>query len=100
MRSQARPLAITAAAALLFAALATAGTAQSAPPRAGQSVQEAWVVGAASVWAWTQDETGPASGGGAQGIELSTDAGRRWSEVTPGGLAVQGGKHWISACSH
>ena len=54
------------------------------------------MVGAASAWAWTQDETGPASGGGPQGIELSTDAGRRWSDVTPAGLAVQGGKHWIS----
>ncbi len=81
---------------MLFATLATAGTAQSATPGTGHSVQEAWVVGAASVWTWTQDETGPASGGGSQGIELSTDAGKRWADVTPAGLAVQGGKHWIS----
>jgi photosystem II stability/assembly factor-like uncharacterized protein len=61
--------------------------------RGGQSLQEAWVLGADTVWAWTQDEIGPA---GAQGIELTTDGGARWSDVTPPGLAVQGAEHWIN----
>jgi len=41
-------------------------------------------------------ETGPLSGGGAQGIELTVDGGVSWSDVTPPGLTVQGGRHWIS----
>jgi hypothetical protein len=95
MGSHRRLLAVTAAA-LLWSASVAAGTAHAAPdPGSGQSLQESWVVGAGSVWVWTQDETGPASGGGPQGIELSTDAGRSWSDATPVGLAVQGGKHWI-----
>jgi photosystem II stability/assembly factor-like uncharacterized protein len=67
----------------------------SAATRGGQSLQEAWVLGASTVWAWTQDEIGPTAGGGAQGIELTTDGGGRWSDVTPPGLGVQGAKHWL-----
>jgi hypothetical protein len=68
----------------------------SAAQRGGHSLQEAWVLGAGIVWAWTQDETGSMRGGGAQGIDLSIDGGARWSDITPPGLAVQGAKHWIN----
>lgn len=68
----------------------------SAAQRGGQSLQQAWVLGAGTVWAWTQDETGSIRGGGAQGIELTVDGGVRWWDVTPPGLAVQGAKHWIN----
>jgi photosystem II stability/assembly factor-like uncharacterized protein len=80
----------------LLAPLVSAVADGSAATRGGQSVQEAWVLGAGTVWAWTQDETGPIRGGGAQGIELTTDGGARWSNVTPAGLGVQGAKHWIN----
>ncbi|MDE3131234.1 MAG: hypothetical protein KGL16_08760 [Acidobacteriota bacterium] len=82
--------------ALLLAASAAAHRTDQASPRRGQSLQEAWVVGADSVWAWTEDGTGPVTGGGAQGVELSADGGRRWSDATPPGLGVQGGRRWIS----
>ena len=81
---------------VLLAAPAAAGSSHSALPRGGQSVQEARVVSGDAIWVWTQDETGPTSGGGAQGIELSADSGKHWSDVTPPGLAVQGRGHWIS----
>lgn len=68
----------------------------SAAKRGEQSLQEVWVLGADTVWAWTQDQSGPIRGGGAQGIELTADGGVRWSDVTPPGLAVQGGKRWIN----
>jgi photosystem II stability/assembly factor-like uncharacterized protein len=65
-------------------------------PPGGQQLQEAWLLGADTGWVWTQDEAGPVGGGGSQGIELTTDGGRSWLDVTPPGLAVQGGTHWIS----
>jgi photosystem II stability/assembly factor-like uncharacterized protein len=68
----------------------------TAATREEQSLQEAWVLGADTVWAWTQDESGPAGGGDAQGIALTADGGTRWSDVTPPGLGVQGAKHWIN----
>jgi photosystem II stability/assembly factor-like uncharacterized protein len=80
---------------VLLAADGCGAAGGSAASTAGQRLQEVWVLGADTVWAWTQDETGPARGGGAQGIELSTDGGARWSDVTPARLAVQGGKHWV-----
>jgi photosystem II stability/assembly factor-like uncharacterized protein len=33
--------------------------------------------------------------GGGQGIELTTDGGQRWTDVTPPNLNVDGGDHWI-----
>lgn len=83
-------------AAVALAAVVSIGASAAGARQSSQSLQEAWIVGAGSVWAWTQDETGPIAGGGAQGIELTTNSGRSWSEVTPKGLSVQGGKHWIS----
>lgn len=63
----------------------------SASHRSGQSLREAWPAGGSIAWAWTQDM----SGTGSQGIERTTDGGTRWSDVTPSGLAEQGGKHFI-----
>jgi photosystem II stability/assembly factor-like uncharacterized protein len=95
MRLRYRSVYLAAAAALLAVPGSTAADG-SAATRGGQSLQEVWALGAETVWAWTQDESGPTAGGGAQGIELSTDGGMRWSNVTAPGLGVQGGKHWIN----
>jgi hypothetical protein len=45
------------------------------------------------LWAFTQDVT--ALKGGGQGVELTTDGARSWTNVTPPGLSVTGGNHWI-----
>jgi len=88
---------VCSAAIVTLAAGLGGGVAQAAHgPRGGQQLQQALLLGADTAWAWTQSETAPVSGGGAQGIELTTDGGVTWSDVTPPGLAVQGGKHWIS----
>jgi photosystem II stability/assembly factor-like uncharacterized protein len=81
--------------ALLAVSGATVADGSAASP-GGQGLQEAWVLGADTVWAWTQDETGPVRGGGAQGVELTVDGGARWLDVTPPGLGVQGAEHWIN----
>ncbi|MGC9222210.1 MAG: hypothetical protein ACP5H2_12880 [Solirubrobacteraceae bacterium] len=90
-----RSLIVCPAAAVALLAVCGSTVADGSAARAGQSLQQAWVLGAETVWAWTQDETGPASGGGAQGIELSTDGGLHWADLTPPGLGVQGARHWI-----
>jgi photosystem II stability/assembly factor-like uncharacterized protein len=58
----------------------------------GQSLLEAWPVSSSSVWAWTEN----LSGHGAQGLQLSTDGGRSWIDVTPSGLGEQVGDHVIT----
>ncbi len=93
--SRSRIVCLGAAVVLLAVAGSTVAVGSPAVPEA-QSLQEAWVRGADTVWVFTQDEYGPAAGGGAQGIKLSTDGGVRWSDVTPPGLSVQGAKHWIN----
>jgi photosystem II stability/assembly factor-like uncharacterized protein len=52
-----------------------------------------WPAGGSIAWTWTEHR---AAGLGAQGIERTTDGGSRWSDVTPRGLAEQGGKHFIN----
>jgi photosystem II stability/assembly factor-like uncharacterized protein len=88
-------LTLAALVALLTAASAR-GAGHAAMKGGRQSIQEVWTVGASSAWAWTQDESGPMAGGGPQGIEITIDGGRSWSDVTPPDLVTQGGKHWIS----
>ena len=46
-----------------------------------------------ALWALTQNET--RLSGGAQSVELTTNAGRTWSNVTPPGLAVDGGARYL-----
>ena len=89
-------IACLAVGAVLLAVFGSTVAGGSAVRSGGQDLQEAWVLGAGTVWAWTQDETGSATGGGAQGIKLTIDGGMRWSDVTPPGLGVQGAKHWIN----
>jgi hypothetical protein len=67
------------------------------PPRhtaeGGEGLREAWPVGVFStVWAWTAN----LSGHGGQGVQLSTDGGRAWIDVTPPGLGEQVGDHVIN----
>jgi photosystem II stability/assembly factor-like uncharacterized protein len=45
-------------------------------------VRAAWPIGARTLWEWTA-----ANRGHAERVELTTDAGRAWSDVTPAGLA-------------
>ena len=75
MRLRSWIVCLGATATLLVAVAGATGAAGSGATRTAQSLQQAWVRGADVVWAWTQDESGPARGGGAQGIELTTDGG-------------------------
>ena len=59
------------------------GTHPKTAPASGQSVEEAWPVGPETIWAWTASLLA----GDAQGLELSTDGGQSWSDVTPSGLS-------------
>jgi hypothetical protein len=61
----------------------------------GQNLREVWPVGAATVWAWTEN----LSGYGAQAVELSTDGGASWVDATPAGLDEQVGDHVINGFS-
>lgn len=47
----------------------------------GQSLVEAWPVGPNTVWAYTNGQT--AATAGEQGLELTTDGGRNWTNVEP-----------------
>jgi photosystem II stability/assembly factor-like uncharacterized protein len=60
----------------------------------GQSLLQAVPFGSSTLWASTANEI--KSTGGGQGIELTTNAGRSWTDVTPPGLNVTGGTHWIN----
>ncbi len=88
------PLCAVGLAAIIFAAFtpsaATAGT--SAPASTAQALEQVWTVGADTAWAWTQGETT----GSPQALELTTNGGKTWSNVTPPGLAKQTGDHFIT----
>jgi photosystem II stability/assembly factor-like uncharacterized protein len=53
-----------------------------APVARPMRVGAAWPIGARTLWEWTA-----ANRGHAERVELTTDAGRAWSDVTPAGLA-------------
>jgi photosystem II stability/assembly factor-like uncharacterized protein len=57
----------------------------------GQTLRQVWFAGASTAWAWTQDLNGKP-----QGLELTTTAGRTWTDVTPPGLSQQTGDHVIT----
>jgi hypothetical protein len=92
-----RPCVVGYLAVAVMASMVTADIAAASPVTGGkQNVQEVWLLGADTAWAWTESDTGPVSGGGGQAIALTTDGGVRWSKVTPFGMSVQHGKRWIS----
>lgn len=59
----------------------------------GQSVNRVVAFGPDTLWVYTANEI--ALSGGGQGIELTTNAGRTWRNVTPPGLSVDGGDRWM-----
>jgi photosystem II stability/assembly factor-like uncharacterized protein len=59
----------------------------------GQSLVQVVPLGRSTLWVSTANEV--ALTGGGQGIELTTNAGKTWSDVTPSGLSVDGGTHWM-----
>jgi photosystem II stability/assembly factor-like uncharacterized protein len=59
----------------------------------GQSVNQVVAFGPSTLWVLTANEV--ATSGGGQGIELTTNAGRTWTDVTPPGLSVDGGSRWM-----
>lgn len=68
-----------------------AGAAEPAVP-GGQSLEQVWTIGATTAWAWTQGE----DTGSPQGLELTTNGGKTWSDVTPPALSKQTGDHFIT----
>jgi photosystem II stability/assembly factor-like uncharacterized protein len=60
----------------------------------GQSLLQVVPFGSSTLWVTTANQAKPSGGG--QGIELTTNAGRTWTDVTPPGLRVTGGTHWIN----
>jgi photosystem II stability/assembly factor-like uncharacterized protein len=61
----------------------------------GQSVMGFTPFGSSTLWVTTQNAV--ALSGGGQGIELTTNAGKSWRNVTPPGLGVDGGSHFMGA---
>lgn len=60
----------------------------------GQSLSQVVPFGLNTLWVTTANQV--KSTGGGQGIELTTNAGRTWTNVTPPGLSVDGGTHWMN----
>ncbi|HEY5265268.1 MAG TPA: hypothetical protein VIJ40_00480 [Acidimicrobiales bacterium] len=60
----------------------------------GQSIDQVVPFGPRILWVWTTNEV-KLSGGG-QDIELTANAGKTWTNVTPPNLRVDGGSHWIN----
>jgi photosystem II stability/assembly factor-like uncharacterized protein len=59
----------------------------------GQSINRVATFGPSTLWVFTGDEV--ATSGGGQGVELTTNAGKTWTNVTPAGLGVDGGGRWM-----
>jgi photosystem II stability/assembly factor-like uncharacterized protein len=59
----------------------------------GQSIVRTVAFAPSTLWVFTQNET--ALSGGGQGIELTTNGGTTWTDVTPPGLNVEGGSRWL-----
>lgn len=60
----------------------------------GQTIMKVVPFGSATAWVWTENEV-KLSGGG-EGIERTANAGVTWTDVTPHGLSMDGGNHWIN----
>jgi photosystem II stability/assembly factor-like uncharacterized protein len=60
----------------------------------GQTIAQIDPFGKKILWAWTQNQ-GALTGGG-QEIEVTTNAGTSWKNVTPLRLQVEGDNHWIN----
>jgi hypothetical protein len=90
-----RLLAITVLPCATLAAAAASGTAADAgtsPVPGGQTVQQAWTIGASVAWAWTVGGSTDSS----QGIERTVNGGKTWADVTPPGLSIQTGNRFIT----
>ena len=61
----------------------------------GQSINQFVPIGSSTLWVFTQNDVKPTGGG--QDIELTSNAGRTWTDVTPPGLSVDGGERWIAS---
>ena len=59
----------------------------------GQSINRVVAFGPSTLWVFTANEV--ATSGGGQGIELTTNAGKTWTNVTPPKLGVDGGDRWM-----
>ena len=84
-------------AALVAPAPAGAG---APPPRevtSGLGINQVAPVGASGLWAIVQNEIRPS--GGAQRVEVTSDAGATWRTVTPPGLAVDGATRYLTSVS-
>ena len=75
-------------------ALATSSNSAAMSVLGGQSLMKVVPFGPRAVWVQTQNQE-RVSGGG-QGIEITTDDGRRWFNATPRGLGVDGGTHYLT----
>lgn len=84
-------------AAVILGAGVAAVTSAANAPRAilnNQSLTQIVPFGSRILWASTSNEVKHAGGG--QGVEISTNAGLTWTNVTPPGLSVDGGDRYIS----
>lgn len=59
----------------------------------GQSINRVAEFGSSTLWVLTGNEV--ATSGGGQGVELTTNAGKTWTNVTPPNLGVDGGDRWM-----
>lgn len=94
-RAGGRLLAITVLTSAALAAAAAPGIAAAAGTSlvpGGQTLRQAWTIGASVAWAWTQGE----NTGSPQGIELTVNGGKTWTDVTPRGLGIQTGDRFIT----
>lgn len=67
----------------------------------GQTLAQVWPVGASTLWAFT--DSAAAAPAGMQALELTTDGGKRWTNVAPsdclinGGFALSPTRAWLTA---
>lgn len=92
MRSQ---LVMTAIALSACSLLMTSPASSSEPMVVGgQAILKVVPFGPDTAWVWTENEVKLTGGG--EGIERTTNAGATWADVTPPGLSMDGGSHWIN----
>ncbi len=78
--------------AVLLVSLVAPAVSASSATLGRQIILTTKIVNGSTIWV---DTVSASASGDAQGVELTTNGGRSWRDVTPPGLSRTGGDHWI-----